>query len=352
MGQENSGSERSKSSQHKLNAIAADIKKFADEMETWARTHIVLAGRPMGRASFGLKGLDIQPLLNEFAADNDLNSYGPIWTAFAFNTKFDDRVSRFLMDLPKTLAHDFSWGPRADFHQIYKVARRLDVLLIHEVTGAPYVLSQSVDGDGIPGAGLLAVLRYEIIRCAHIYRDFARDIANFKDTRHRKRTEAAERRLQSLEDVAADWEAFYENLKGGNICGLRKASDIENLRWFQAVLEYGVAVFRSADLDIAVTSAAAVDFARLKRLSQRPVHEAQADGKINKDELPRLSSAQNAALAFIREHGPVPGKKIAAHVNLTFEYVRKWLTSKGCLTAHGVVNDRNGDGYYLKAHRT
>jgi hypothetical protein len=48
----------------------------------------------------------------------------------------------------------------------------------------------------------------------------------------------------------------------------------------------------------------------------------------------------------------VQGKKIADHVNLTFEHVRKWLSAKGCLTAHGVVNDRNGDGYYLKGQGT
>jgi hypothetical protein len=63
------------------------------------------------------------------------------------------------------------------------------------------------------------------------------------------------------------------------------------------------------------------------------------------DNLPRLNEAQLRALNFIKENGPVVGKEIAKHVDVTPEHFRRWVQRNGVLTAHGVVNDRHGDGY-------
>lgn len=59
-------------------------------------------------------------------------------------------------------------------------------------------------------------------------------------------------------------------------------------------------------------------------------------------DLPSLNESQQAALDYIKENGPVGGKMVADHVHVEFETFRQWVVK---LTAHGVRNKRDGQGY-------
>jgi hypothetical protein len=326
-----------------LDLLAGQISELATEIEQWAKHHIIAEGSTGGPATFRPEGIDIESLLDEFREDPDLNSYGPVWVNVAFATKFEDRLDRILLDLPSgPLSRQFSNGPRLDWHQVYKVARRLDVLLIHEVTGEDNILGQNVNKDHIPAAGLWAVLRYELIRFARRLGWFAHEARSYPKDRRERRIKRAEERLQNYAEVAEDWEELYEDLKHGNICGLRKMDRIDQLNWFRSLLEYGAAAMRCADLGIPITSACAVDWRRLKAAS------ARGDRTAPRTELPALNPDQRRALHIIQTEGPIPGKELAVRLKMSFENLRRWFTADGPLTAHGVRNRRDGSGYFIE----
>jgi hypothetical protein len=66
----------------------------------------------------------------------------------------------------------------------------------------------------------------------------------------------------------------------------------------------------------------------------------------NQRALPMLNENQQQALNFIKEHGPVGGKEVVTHVDVSFEHFRRWVGNRGVLTAHGVKNSRSAGGYY------
>lgn len=322
---------------------------MADDLELWARNHIVLDGPVIGDCRCEIRGLDLQPQLAAYRANPNLNA-GPLWAHFSENSGFQDRVNDLLASMPwRGLYNQFSTGPCLEFLRACEFARWIDEKLLRESSPkhgehAEQLLHEQARDT--PSAGLLAAFRIALIKCARSHRDFIFTARNYRKTRHRELCDLAARRAAQLEDVAQAWEYFYEDLKAGNMLGLRKVTAPDELDWFEAVLAYGANTFRCAALGVPLTSSSAADYRRLRsrKIARDASHESEETQSF---ELPKLNASQRVALEFIREHGPVPGKAIAKQMNLSFEHIRKWFARGGVLYEHGVRNSRNGDGYSI-----
>jgi hypothetical protein len=87
-----------------------------------------------------------------------------------------------------------------------------------------------------------------------------------------------------------------------------------------------------------------IEAARLARLGWR--EERTSTGSAITEDLSALNIKQRLAYEVIRDHGPIPGKPLATKVKVSGDTLRRHILP--ALKPHGLRNDRDGRGYYLK----